>query len=99
MISPRVSALYCLECTSPVPTRLDENRTVSGPFPDHLFGPSLVPAQQRWQNHPGSQRTHPTVARTAWVESRNRGVTGRIFLSLRRDRTMAESKLFVGNVE
>jgi hypothetical protein len=55
ILSTRVAALSCLECTSPAPTRLDENRTVSGPFPDHVFAPSLVPAQQRWQNHPGSK--------------------------------------------
>jgi hypothetical protein len=70
ILSTRVAALSCLECTSPAPTRLDENRTVSGPFPDHVFAPSLVPAQQRWQNHPGSKRNHPTVARTVWIESR-----------------------------
>ena len=70
ILATRVAALSCLECTSPAPTRLDENRTVSGPFPDHVFTPSLVPAQQRWQNHPGSKRNHPTVARIAWIESR-----------------------------
>ena len=68
MLSTRVSALSCLECTSPAPTCLDENRTISGPFLDHWFAPSLVPAQQRWQNHPGSQGNHPMVARTACAD-------------------------------
>jgi hypothetical protein len=45
--SDRVAALSCLECTSPAPTRLDENRTVSRPFPNHVSAPFLVPAQQR----------------------------------------------------
>jgi hypothetical protein len=59
ILSTRVSALDCLECTSPSPTRLDENRTIAGPFPDHVFAQSLVPAQQRRQHHPRSQRKPP----------------------------------------
>src|SRR5262249_12479925 len=39
--SPRVSALSGLECTSPASTCLDQNRTVSGPFLDHLCAPSV----------------------------------------------------------
>src|SRR5262245_41958729 len=49
----RVAALSCLECMSPAPPRLDQHRTVSRPFPHHVCALSLVPAQQRWQHHPG----------------------------------------------
>ena len=67
--SDRADALSCLECTSPAPTRLDQHRTVSRPFPDHRFTRSLALAQQRWQQHPGSQRNYPTVAITACVDT------------------------------
>jgi len=54
-MSRYLSALDCQECTSPAVLCLDENRTVSGPFLDHLFALCL---------HSGDGRIILTVRET-----------------------------------